>query len=62
MGVIFDGVGLFPQLFVFVLAAPVQQCTRHYGQSDSQPVGGKGPPKNDPTMTKTQLQPESPHK
>ena len=45
--VIFVGVSLFPGLcgYFFFLAAPAQQHTRHGVWSDSQPAGGKEPPK-----------------
>ena len=61
--VIFVGVGLFPGLCGFLLAALAQQHTRIGGQSDPQSTNwGKNPPKNDPTTTKTHLHPESKYK
>ena len=54
---------LFPELFCFVLAAPVQHHTRRGGQCDSQTGRrGKTSPKNNATTTKTKLQQEKTHK
>ena len=53
-GVIFAGVGLFPELSGFVLAAPAQSIQDAVGRVTlSQPAGGKDSPKNDPTTIKT---------
>ena len=62
VGVIFGGVGLFPWLCGFVLAAPAQQHTRHGGWSDPQSTSWReGPTKKDQTI-ETQLHTESQHK
>ena len=63
VGVIFEGMDLFPELFDFVLAVAVQQHTSLVdGVTLSHKAGGKDPQKNYPTTTQTELRPESPNK
>ena len=63
VGVIFVSVGLFPRLFGLVLAAPVEQYTKHCGWCDSQSASWREEPTEELlTTTKTLLQPQSLHK
>ena len=62
VGVIFAGVGFFPQLFSFVLEAPEQQHIRHKdGVTLSQLARRKDTPKND-QKTHNSITTKSPNK